>query len=200
MNAGEILKTNTMCTNTICSTTGCRKNTLGDSSKCRVCWNLLNNDPLPQEQLDDNAKATLRPPVVMCDDPAERICGCGASIKKNWAVCQSCYDRLREELGAVPAHFKDSEVDAVMETLVAGQPVEVNDGSNAGTSHYDLPEGATELKHLIWHKNMSHPVGELFCSAYRLGDAGHSTRERDLRKIIAYAEQELERIQRHENI
>lgn len=71
--------------------------------------------------------------------------------------------------------------------------VHSNDGSNDGTSHYDLPEGATELKHLIWHKDMNAQEGEIFRSAWRLGSATHSSKARDLRKIIAYAEQELER-------
>lgn len=69
-----------------------------------------------------------------------------------------------------------------------------NDGSNQGTSHYNLPENATELKHLIWHKNMNAQVGEMFRAIWRLGTASHSSKERDLRKIIAYAEQELERL------
>lgn len=75
--------------------------------------------------------------------------------------------------------------------------VDSNDGSNKSTSHYDLPPDATELKHLIWHRNMSHPVGEIFCSTYRLGTASHSSKRRDLKKIIAYAEQELERIDKY---
>ena len=73
----------------------------------------------------------------------------------------------------------------------------INDGSNAGTNHYDLPVGATEIKHLIWHKDMNGQVAEIFRAAYRLGTATHSSRARDLRKIIAYAEQELERMERY---
>ena len=40
-----------------------------------------------------------------------------------------------------------------------------------GTTHYyELPPSATELKHLIRHKKMSHPIGEAFCALYRLHD------------------------------
>ena len=40
-----------------------------------------------------------------------------------------------------------------------------------GTTHYyELPPNATELKHLIRHKKMSHPIGEAFCALYRLHD------------------------------
>lgn len=73
-----------------------------------------------------------------------------------------------------------------------------NDGSNANTTHYNLPPDATEVKHLIWYKNMNAQVGEIFRAVWRLGTAGHSSKERDLRKIIAYAEQELERMKKYE--
>ncbi len=74
-----------------------------------------------------------------------------------------------------------------------------NDGSNAGTNHYNLPEDATELKHLIWAKDMNAQEGEIFRSAWRMGGATHSDKARDLRKIIAYAEQELERMAKYES-
>jgi hypothetical protein len=73
---------------------------------------------------------------------------------------------------------------------------ETNDGSTA--EYYVLPDGATELKHLIWHKNMNAQVGEIFRSTYRLTDCPHSDAVRNLNKIIAYAKQELERIEKYE--
>lgn len=67
-----------------------------------------------------------------------------------------------------------------------------NNGMTA--SWYELPEGATELKHLIWYKNMNGQVAEIFRSCYRMNDCPHSDDIRNLNKIIAYAEQEKERI------
>lgn len=92
----------------------------------------------------------------------------------------------------------------VLDCLDNSEPVRrftstiTNDGSNKNTNHYDLPKGATELKHLIWYKNMNAQVGEIFRATYRLGTATHSNRARDLRKVIAYAEQELERMENYE--
>jgi hypothetical protein len=63
-------------------------------------------------------------------------------------------------------------------------------GDGGSTSYYELPEGATELRHLIRHKKMSHPVGEAFCALYRLDDNGE--RKRNLIKAKFYIECELE--------
>jgi hypothetical protein len=73
---------------------------------------------------------------------------------------------------------------------------ETNDGSTA--DYYTIPNDATELKHLIWYKNMNAQVGEIFRSTYRLNDCPHSDAVRNLNKIIAYAQQELERIEKYE--
>jgi len=70
----------------------------------------------------------------------------------------------------------------------------MNDGGSA--DYYTLPEGASELQDLIEAKDMNFAVGNIFKAAYRLGAEGsHSTRERDLRKIIWFAERELARAQ-----
>lgn len=67
-----------------------------------------------------------------------------------------------------------------------------SDGLTA--SYYELPEGATELYHLIIHKNMNAQVGEAFRSLYRYGGASHSDQLRDCRKVLAYMKQEEERL------
>lgn len=62
---------------------------------------------------------------------------------------------------------------------------------SGGSSHYyQLPEGATELRDLIYHKGMSHPHGEAFCALYRLKDTGEY--KRSLEKVIYYCEWLLE--------
>lgn len=69
---------------------------------------------------------------------------------------------------------------------------ETSDGSTAG--YYTLPSDAKELQDLIAYKNMNAQVGEMFRACYRLGEVSHSPRERDLKKIIFYAEAELKRL------
>lgn len=63
-------------------------------------------------------------------------------------------------------------------------------GNGGSTSYYKLPANATELRHLIRHKKMSHPIGEAFCALYRLSDNGEY--ERNLQKAKFYIECELE--------
>lgn len=67
-----------------------------------------------------------------------------------------------------------------------------SDGSTA--SYYELPPNALELQHLIAYKNMNAQLGEIFRATYRYGQVEHSERERDLKKIIFYANAELERL------
>jgi len=62
--------------------------------------------------------------------------------------------------------------------------------SGGSTHYYTLPKHATELRHLIRHKSMSHPVGEAFCALYRLNDNGEF--KRNLEKVIFYCQCELE--------
>ena len=69
----------------------------------------------------------------------------------------------------------------------------ISDGSTA--RYYELPDGATELQHLISYKNMNAQVGEIFRSCYRYGEAGHSEQLRDAKKMKFYAEAEIERLQ-----
>lgn len=67
-----------------------------------------------------------------------------------------------------------------------------SDGSTA--SYYELPKQAKELQQLISHKNMNAQMGEIFRATYRYGEVAHSECERDLKKIIFYANAELERL------
>lgn len=71
-----------------------------------------------------------------------------------------------------------------------------SDGSTA--SYYELPAGATELQHLISHRDMNAQIGEIFRACYRYGLVAHSPRVRDIKKILFYAQAELERLQKLE--
>ena len=70
-----------------------------------------------------------------------------------------------------------------------------SDGSTA--RYYELPEHATELQHLISHKNMNAQIGEIFRSCYRYGEASHSNRLRDAKKIRFYAQAEINRLENY---
>jgi hypothetical protein len=73
-----------------------------------------------------------------------------------------------------------------------------SDGSTA--SYYELPPNATELQHLISHRNMNAQIGEIFRACYRYGLVDHSPQERDIKKVIFYAQAELERIEQKARI
>jgi len=63
-------------------------------------------------------------------------------------------------------------------------------GDGGTTSYYELPEGATELSHIIAHKHMEHGIGEAFCALYRLNDNGEYLR--NLTKAKYYIEAAIE--------
>ena len=69
-----------------------------------------------------------------------------------------------------------------------------SDGSTA--SYYELPEGATELQHLIGHRNLNAQLGEIFRACYRYGLVSHSDMLRDAKKIKFYAQAEIERLEK----
>lgn len=72
---------------------------------------------------------------------------------------------------------------------------ERSDGSSA--SYYELPDGASELQDLISDRNMNAQIGEIFRECYRYGRASHSDELRGIKKILFYANAELERIQKN---
>ena len=72
-----------------------------------------------------------------------------------------------------------------------------SDGSTA--SYYKLPEGATELQHLISYKNFNAQIGEIFRACYRYGQCSHSDKLREAKKMKFYAEAEIERLEKYES-
>jgi hypothetical protein len=69
----------------------------------------------------------------------------------------------------------------------------VSDGGSS--EYYQLPSGARELLDLIEHKNMTFGVGNIFKACYRLGEKSGTNKAYDLRKIIFFAQRELDRIE-----
>jgi hypothetical protein len=72
-----------------------------------------------------------------------------------------------------------------------------SDGSTA--SYYELPAGATELQHLISYRNLNAQDGEIFRAIYRKGRASHSDELRDAKKVLFYAQAEVERLEQCAN-
>lgn len=68
-----------------------------------------------------------------------------------------------------------------------------SDGSTA--SYYQLPPGCTELQDLISYRNMNAQDGEIFRAIYRKGRASHSDELRDARKVLFYAQAEVNRLE-----
>ena len=69
--------------------------------------------------------------------------------------------------------------------------------SNGATaSYYKLPAGAAQLQDLISHRDMNAQIGEIFRACYRYGLVSHSDRLRDARKILFYAQAEVERLEK----
>lgn len=62
------------------------------------------------------------------------------------------------------------------------------------SDYYKLPDGAVELQDLIEYREMNFSVGNIFKAAYRLGHKDGTDAEYDLRKIIWFAQRELDRI------
>ena len=71
-------------------------------------------------------------------------------------------------------------------------PKTISDGSTA--KYYELPDNVSELQHLISYKDMNAQMGEIFRACYRYGEVAHSGKLRDIKKIIFYANAELERL------
>lgn len=69
---------------------------------------------------------------------------------------------------------------------------EKSDGSS--TDYYKIPVGSTDLIDLIEFKNMNFAIGNIFKACFRLGEKADTDRAYDLRKILFFAQRELDRI------
>ena len=69
-------------------------------------------------------------------------------------------------------------------------------GSNP--KQYSLHAGAQELQDLIEYRAMNFAVGNIFKAAYRLGHCDHGDELRDLRKIMWFADREIQRLSKKE--
>jgi len=73
-----------------------------------------------------------------------------------------------------------------------------SDGSSA--DYYKLPFNSSQLQDLISFRDMNAQIGEIFRATFRYGQCPHSPRERELKKIIFYAQAELSRLEKYEHV
>lgn len=67
--------------------------------------------------------------------------------------------------------------------------------NNGGsTDYYKIPDGTKDLQDIIEYKDMSFSQGNIIKAIFRANSCGHSDYERDLNKIIWFAQRELDRI------
>lgn len=130
------------------------------------------------------------------------FCIRGPSLCKYSSICNEDrgYDKfhpitltLQEDTNAEGLIKTEEPKDKIKVELPTQQ---VKPGASA--DYYTLPAGATQLQDLIAFRDMNAQLGEIFRAAYRYGQPGHhSSRERDLRKIIFYAQAELDRLEKY---
>ena len=85
---------------------------------------------------------------------------------------------------------------AVLSTVDVPTPPEKEHSDGSTARYYELPEGATELQHLIGYKDMNAQIGEVFRACYRYGQVAHSSKLRDAQKMLFYIQSEIERLKR----
>ena len=96
---------------------------------------------------------------------------------------------------------KNSEEMDFVDKLIASRSATLaskSDGSSA--DYYKLPRSCKQLQDLIAFRNMNAQMGEIFRATFRYGIVPHSPKERDLKKIIYYAQAELARLKKYEEV
>ena len=112
------------------------------------------------------------------------------SYNSAWSIKQEfCKAKPRAK---EPLVTRAAEIAPVV-AIAAPPAVSVSDGSTA--SYYELPDGAKELQDLISYKDMNAQMGEIFRGTYRYGQASHSDRLRDAKKIRFYIDAEIKRLE-----
>lgn len=71
-----------------------------------------------------------------------------------------------------------------------------SDGSSA--DYYVLPEGAAQLQDLISYRNMNGQDAEMFRAIYRKGRCSHSSKLREAKKVLFYAQAEVDRLEKYD--
>ena len=71
--------------------------------------------------------------------------------------------------------------------------------SDGGSStYYNLPPNARDVDDLIEHKDMNYRIANIFKACYRYGEKAGTSQLYDLKKIMFFAQREVERLERTE--
>jgi hypothetical protein len=62
---------------------------------------------------------------------------------------------------------------------------------------YGIPEGSKDLQDLIEYRKMNFAVGNIFKACYRRGTCSHSDELRDMRKVLWFAQREIDRLEKN---
>lgn len=102
----------------------------------------------------------------------------------------SPYDHLAEA--------RKASFDQTGQYLSDAEILKLTNNNGGDTDYYKVPSGASMLQDLIEYKDMSWNQANIFKAAYRLGDS-HSSVERDLNKIIWFANRMLQQLSKDHN-
>lgn len=154
--------------------------------------------PLSKGYQPKDAKPNNDPDKVWIDEKALKFfktpqkCGCGKIQNRNAHELCVCEMPSNSHGAAALSNYRRIQVGDI--TYNPFFKKAQSDGSTA--DYYKLPEGATELQHLISHKDMNGQLAEIFRTAYRYGTASHSDKLRDANKIKFYIDAEIERLEK----
>lgn len=138
----------------------------------------------------------MRDPIVEAEDIVRKWSGLYVVPDRERLVTYIARKLALRSAGSVLSSTPCRSHDESPETLLrdfCNQTPGVSDGSSA--DYYKLPAGATELQHLISHRNMNGQDAEIFRTCYRKGRASHSDELRDAKKNRFYANAEVERLE-----
>jgi hypothetical protein len=108
-----------------------------------------------------------------CDEPCRHPIAAGPVIKV-------------DEAAAIPSLFA---------AMVKPSKIKSDGGSS---DYYKLPAGAIEIQDLLEHRDMNFAVGNIFKACYRMGKKAGNDELYEIRKIIWYANRELNRLTKQE--
>lgn len=136
-----------------------------------------------------------------------KICGVSFSRLSESDIpcgyCKPCWEKsltwVKKTRDEMTDQWDETRADAIGQNGNEGEHYaeaqNVSDGSTA--SYYELPEGAKELQDLISYRNLNAQDGEIFRAIYRKGRASHNDALRDARKVLFYAQAEVDRLERY---
>lgn len=96
------------------------------------------------------------------------------------------------------AEARKASFDQTGQYLSDAEILKLTNNNGGDTDYYRIPSDATMLQDLIEYKDMSWNQANIFKAAYRLGDS-HSSVERDLNKIIWFANRMLQQLSKDHN-